>query len=94
MIGQDFHVILEGGRILIKVNEHEATPCRHFDLWQAHVAAFDVLKVPLIGDALELSFQIPGGAVEGAAEFINRARLVAQASPTMSARINVAFDLA
>ena len=53
-----------------------------------------MLEVPLVGDALELSFQIPGGAVKGAAEFIDRARLVAKASPAMSARINVAFDLA
>ena len=70
---------------MIKIDEHEATPGGHFDLWQAHVAAFDMLKVPLIGDALELSVQIPGGAVEGAAEFIDGSRLVAQASPAMSA---------
>ena len=94
VIGQDFHIVLERRCILIKIDEYEATPSGHFDLWQAHVATFDMLEVPLIGDALELSFQVPGGAVEGAAEFINRARLVAQASPAMPARVNVAFDLA
>ena len=52
-----------------------------------------MLEVPLIGDTLELPFQVPSGAVEGAAEFINRSRLVAQASPAMSARIDVTFDL-
>ena len=94
VIGQDFHIVLKGRCILIKIDKHETTPCRDFDLWQAHVAAFDMLEVPLIGDTLELSFQVPGGAVEGTAKFINRSRLVAQASPAMSARIDVAFDLA
>ena len=56
-------------------------------------AVSDVLEIPVVRNAFELAVQIPGGAMEGAAEFIDGARLVAEATPTVSTGVDEAFDL-
>ena len=64
MLRQYIQIVLEGLALQVKVDENEASPSGHFHLRQAHVAVGDVLKVPVVGDALELAIEVPGRTME------------------------------
>ena len=71
VIGQDFHVVFERRAVEIKIDKDEAAPCADLDLRQAHIPSGDVFEIPVVGYAFELAIQIPRGAMERAAKFIN-----------------------
>ena len=73
VIGHNVHVAFQGLAVVIEIDEDKTAPGAGLHFRQGHVPIRQMLKIPLAGDALEFAVQIPGGAVEGAAEFIHGA---------------------
>ncbi len=87
MSRQLFEIVLERCAVGIEVDEHEAAPGRDLRLGQSESLVLDLGEVPAAGHVAELALEVPGEAVEGAADPLEPARLVAQPRSAMEAGV-------
>ena len=92
MIGQVFEIALKRFTIGIEIDENKPTPRPNLGLGQVHAGLIDVAEIPLSGDDLERSINIPCPAVERAAELLHASALGAQHRATVKAGVYIGPD--